>query len=199
MVKSGKFHWFLCGRLITFETVVLHCESVSFYCFGFSTTWGVSNNEITQKTRRIVKEYMNDKWEQNTLKVHAIKWNFRTTFPRLWDRSHRHRHVDLYLRRVKLIYVEWMIHNNRTPLTLGLPGKTVHSFRSRWRWTTQAKWMDRIFKGETHVSIFLFIWNHHGEKKSLSFTESTLRIWISQNLLIISEIWLIQIAKKRLL
>ena len=27
-MESGKFHLFLCGRLITFETVVFHC-------FGF--------------------------------------------------------------------------------------------------------------------------------------------------------------------
>ena len=39
LMESGTFHWFLYGRLITFETVVSHCESVSFYCFGFRNTW----------------------------------------------------------------------------------------------------------------------------------------------------------------
>ena len=35
LVESGKFHWFLCGRLITFTTVVSNSESVSFYWFRF--------------------------------------------------------------------------------------------------------------------------------------------------------------------
>ena len=35
LVESDEFHLFLCGRIITFETVVFHRESVSFYSFGF--------------------------------------------------------------------------------------------------------------------------------------------------------------------
>ena len=34
-MESDKFQWFLCRRRITFETVVLHYKSVSFYCFKF--------------------------------------------------------------------------------------------------------------------------------------------------------------------
>ena len=35
VVELGKFHWFLCGKLITFETVIFYYKSVSSYCFEF--------------------------------------------------------------------------------------------------------------------------------------------------------------------
>ena len=197
-VESGKWNLFLCSRLIIFKTVVFHCTLsiwISQNLLINSKIWLI---QIAKKTLLWISQilllisakincFISGKYFSliRTVKINWFKIENIFSLVNQWKGKSLIQSVKIWLIRIyrvnKWLFTDFRFRAFRNTLPLQNCGITTEIHP-----TVESGKLNLFLCGR--LVIFETVVFH-----------CILSIWISQNLLIISKIWLIQIAKKKLL